>query len=101
MEHSSLHVGKPRTPGCGLTAKAPSRRKDWNKGPQRTRKLSAGNARGMLRKWEGTLRGTQGSRRRIADAKAGAAKAARPVVCPGKAGVFSRRKAYQGKSQSP
>ena len=25
----------------------------------------------------------------------------RPVVCPAKAGVFSRRKAYQGKSQSP
>src|SRR4029450_4799140 len=30
-----------------------------------------------------------------------AVKAARTVVCPGKASVFSRRKAYQGKSQSP
>jgi hypothetical protein len=25
----------------------------------------------------------------------------RPVVCPAKAGVFSRRQTYQGKSQSP
>src|SRR5262245_49981321 len=30
-----------------------------------------------------------------------AAKGARPVVCPAKAGVFSRKKTYQGKSQSP
>ena len=82
-------------------AKAPSLRKDWNKGTQRTRKLSAGNARGMLREWEETLRGTQGSRRRIAGAKPGAVKAASPVVCPAKAGVFSRRETYQGKSQSP
>ena len=29
------------------------------------------------------------------------AKVSRPVVCPAKAGVFSRRKTYQGKSQSP
>ena len=28
-------------------------------------------------------------------------KAARPVVCPAKAGVCSRRQPYQGKSQSP
>ena len=28
-------------------------------------------------------------------------KASSPVVCPGKAGVFSRREPYQGKSQSP
>src|SRR5215471_9218273 len=34
----------------------------------------------MLRKWEGTLRGTQGSRRRIAGAKPGAVKAASPVL---------------------
>ena len=61
-------------------AKAPSLRKDWNKGTQRTRELSAGNARGVLRKWEGTLRGTQGSRRRIAGAKPGAVKAASPVL---------------------
>src|SRR5215471_13149052 len=30
-----------------------------------------------------------------------AAKVARTVVCPAKAGVFSRRKTYQEKSQSP
>src|SRR5713101_7199696 len=30
-----------------------------------------------------------------------AVKMARPVVCPAKAGVFSRRETYQGKSQSP
>src|SRR5712691_4205372 len=30
-----------------------------------------------------------------------AVKVARPVVCPAKAGVFSRRETYQGKSQSP
>ena len=30
-----------------------------------------------------------------------AAKVARTVVCPAKAGVFSRRQTYQGKSQSP
>src|SRR5919201_401540 len=30
-----------------------------------------------------------------------AMKVARPVVCPAKAGVFSRRQTYQGKSQSP
>ena len=29
------------------------------------------------------------------------AKVSRPVVCPAKAGVFSRRETYQGKSQSP
>ena len=28
-------------------------------------------------------------------------KFSRPVVCPAKAGVFSRRETYQGKSQSP
>ncbi len=37
-------------------AKALSLRKDRTKGTQRTRKLSTGNVRGMLRKWEGTLR---------------------------------------------
>src|SRR2546426_8952632 len=29
------------------------------------------------------------------------AKVSCPVVCPAKAGVFSRRETYQGKSQSP
>jgi len=43
MGHSSPSVGKPRTPGRGLTAKAPSLWKDGNKGTQRTRKLSTGN----------------------------------------------------------
>jgi hypothetical protein len=33
--------------------------------------------------------------------KAGCGKAARPVVCPAKAGMFSRRKACRGKSQEP
>src|SRR6266853_3304901 len=37
-------------------AKALSLRKDRTKGTQRTRKLSTGDVRGMLRKWEGTLR---------------------------------------------
>jgi hypothetical protein len=31
----------------------------------------------------------------------GAPKGARPVVCPGKAGMFSRRQTCRGKSQSP
>src|SRR5262244_3421396 len=44
MGHSSLSVGKLRTPGGGLTAKAPSLRKDQTKGTQRTRKLSTGKA---------------------------------------------------------
>src|SRR5262245_21372045 len=34
----------------------------------------------MLRKWEGTLRGTQGSRRRSAGAKQCAVKASSPVL---------------------
>jgi hypothetical protein len=43
MGHSSRSVGKPRTLGRGLMAKAPSLWKDGNKGTQRTRKLSTGN----------------------------------------------------------
>ena len=42
MGHSSRSVGKPRTPGRGLKAKAPSLRQDRTKGTQRTRKLSTG-----------------------------------------------------------
>src|SRR6266446_9635540 len=61
-------------------AKAPSLRKDWTKGTQRTRKLSTGNALWRLRKWEGTLRGASGSRRKIAGVKPGAVKAASPVL---------------------
>ena len=33
--------------------------------------------------------------------RAGCGKSARPVVCPAKAGMFSRRKACRGKSRSP
>ena len=33
--------------------------------------------------------------------RAGCGKSARPVVCPAKAGMFSRRKACRGKSQKP
>ena len=44
MGHSSPSVGKPRTSGYELTAKAPSLWKDGNKGTQQTRKLSTGNA---------------------------------------------------------
>ena len=38
---------------------------------------------------------------RSESAEPDAVKVASPVVCPGKAGVFSRRQTYQGKSQSP
>ena len=48
MGHSSRSPGKLGTPGCGLKAKAPSLRKDWSKGTQRTRKLSTG---GLLWSW--------------------------------------------------
>ena len=48
MGHSSPRAGKLSTRGIFLMAKAPSLRKDRNKGTQRTRKLSAGNA---LRSW--------------------------------------------------
>src|SRR2546427_8284841 len=61
-------------------AQAPSLRKDRTKGTQRTRKLSTGNALWRLRKWEGTLRGASGSRRKIAGVKPGAVKAASPVL---------------------
>jgi len=33
--------------------------------------------------------------------RAGCGKSARPVVCPAKAGMFSRRKACRGNSQKP
>ena len=33
--------------------------------------------------------------------KAGCGKSARPVVCPAKAGMFSRRQTCRGRSQSP
>src|SRR4029453_13811329 len=40
---SSQNVGKPRTPGWGLTAKVPSLRKDGTKGTQRRRKPNTEN----------------------------------------------------------
>src|ERR1700736_3064563 len=36
-----------------------------------------------------------------ASRKAGCGKSARPVVCPAKAGMFSRRQTCRGRSQSP
>src|SRR5215468_10768667 len=66
MGHSSLSVGKLRRPGGGLTAKAPSLRKDQNKGIQRTRKLSTGNALWSWRNGKGRFvrarRGTAGAK---------------------------------------
>jgi hypothetical protein len=49
MGHNSPSVGKPRTPGRGLTAKAPSLWEDRTKGTQRTRKLSTGERLGSWR----------------------------------------------------
>ena len=43
MGHSSLSPGKLGTPGRGLMAKAPSLRKDRNKGTSRMRKLTTEN----------------------------------------------------------
>ena len=48
MGHRSRSPGKLGTPGRERKAKAPSLRKDWGKGPQRTRKLSTG---GRLWSW--------------------------------------------------
>ena len=66
MGHSSLSVGKPRTPGCGLMAKAPSLRKDRTKGTQRTRKLSRGERLWSWRNGKGRFvcsrRGTAGAK---------------------------------------
>ena len=48
MGPSSRSTRKLGTPGRELKAKAPSLRKDWSKGTQRTRKLSTG---GLLWSW--------------------------------------------------
>ena len=56
MGHSSRRTGKPCTRGGIPKAKAPSLRKDRNKGTQRTRKLST-VILWMLEKCEGTLHG--------------------------------------------
>ena len=77
MGHSSLSPGKLGTPGCELTAKAPSLRKDWNKGTQRTRKLSAGNA---LRSWRNGKGRFVRARRRTAGAKPYTMKVVRTVL---------------------
>jgi hypothetical protein len=60
-------------------AKAPSLRKDWSKGTQRTRKLSTGKALWMLEKCEGTLQGVE-PWRRTAGVEPGAVKVACRVL---------------------
>jgi hypothetical protein len=45
--------------------------------------------------------GGKGKRAEPVSREPSAMQVARPVVCPAKAGVFSRRETYQGKSQSP
>src|SRR5262245_52412269 len=80
-------------------AKAPSLRKDWTRGSRRTRKAVHGECSVEPTKREGTLRVTLGDE--IEGAEPYEVKASSPVVCPGKASVFSRRETYQGKSQSP
>jgi hypothetical protein len=72
---------------------------------QRTRKLFSEMQedweihQSKLKKCKETLSGKP--LRLIKGVEPDAMKVASPVVCPAKAGVFSRRKAYQGKSQSP
>src|SRR5215831_6873437 len=80
-------------------AKAPSLRKDWTRGSRRTRKAVHGECCVVPTKREGTLRVTLGDE--IEGAEPYEVKASSTVVCPAKAGVFSRRQTYQGKSQSP
>src|SRR5262245_56533233 len=79
-------------------AKAPRLRKDWTRGPQRTRKLSTGK---VLWSWRKGQERFVRARRETAGAKPYTMQVVRTVVCPGKASVFSRRQTYQGKSQSP
>src|SRR5215831_970299 len=76
MGHSSRRVGKPRTPGCGLRAKAPSLRKDWTKGTQRTRKLSTAN---VLWSWRNGKERFVRARRGTAGAKPYTMKVVRTV----------------------
>jgi hypothetical protein len=98
MGHSSLRTGKLSTRGIFPMVKAPSLRKDRTKGTQRTRKLSTGNA---LWSWRNGKERFVGTRRGTAGAKPYTMKVVRTGVCPAKAGVFSRKETYQGKSQSP
>src|SRR5215470_8653003 len=76
MGHSSPRTGKLSTRGIFLMAKAPSLRKDRNKGTQRTRKLSAGNA---LRSWRNGKGRFVRARRRTAGAKPYTMKVVRTV----------------------
>ena len=76
MGHSSPRAGKLSTRGIFLMAKAPSLRKDRNKGTQRTRKLSAGNA---LRSWRNGKGRFVRARRRTAGAKPYTMKVVRTV----------------------
>jgi hypothetical protein len=63
------------------------------------RKEEARNRRSQARTVYKHLKGTH-NKGRIAE-EPGEGKLSSPVVCPAKAGVFSRRETYQGKSQSP
>src|SRR5215467_10728405 len=76
MGHSSPRTGKLSTRGIFLMAKAPSLRKARNKGTQRTRKLSAGNA---LRSWRNGKGRFVRARRRTAGAKPYTMKVVRTV----------------------
>ena len=80
-------------------AKAPSLRKDRNKGTLRTRRLYTENAPWSKGNGKGRFKGN--TWRTIEGAEPCEVKASSTVVRPAKAGVFSRRKTYQGKSQSP
>ena len=64
------------------------------------RKGEARNSRSQVCPAAGDRRTDAYDRGRITEEPC-AAKVARPGVCPAKAGVFSRRQTYQGKSQSP
>ena len=57
MGRRSRRTVTPSTWGILPLAKAPSLRKDWSKGTQRTRKLSTGGDLWSLAKCEGTLCG--------------------------------------------
>jgi len=65
-------------------AKAPSLRKDWSKGTQRTRKLSTVNVPCMLEKCEGTLRGVLRPRRPTEGAEPYTMKVVRAVLNGGR-----------------
>jgi hypothetical protein len=76
MGHSSPRTGKLSTRGIFLMAKAPSLRKDRNKGIRRTRKLSTGNALWSWRNGKGRF---VRARRETAGAKPYTMKVVRTV----------------------